>query len=102
MEVSAARFQGGRLLGLTHYLFPDTISFENGRIRITTRKWLGLSKDEYEAPATRVSSVRLTSGIFNSTLVVETFGGAQEDLVIDYLPKAKARHIADAIRGSLR
>ena len=100
MEVKATRIQGG-MSSLTQLLFPDRIAFTNGRISVTKRKWLGLGRLEEDVAITRVASVRVDSGILNATVIIETLGGATEDLYVEKIPKGKARELADEIRRSM-
>ena len=101
MEVEASRIQASRLYRLTKLLYPDRISLENGQVTVTKYSLLGLGRSEEVVGTSRISSIRLDSGIFNSTIVVETQGGATTDMFVETLPKAPAEALAAEIRAQM-
>ena len=101
MEVQAARLQASRIYRLTKLMYPDRIAFENDKVTVTKYSLLGLGKSEEVVPTSRISSVRIASGVFNSTIVVETQGGARSDMWVETLPKGPATALASEIRAQL-
>ena len=101
MEVRAARIQGTTLVHPTHLFFPSKMTFEEGHVTTVERKWFGLGKAEDDVRIDRVASVRIDSGIFNSTITVETQGGATRDLQVKTVPKKKAIALVAEIRAAL-
>ena len=101
MEVKASRIQGSLWFAWTKLVFPDRMEFDGSRVRVTKRHMLGLGRREDQIRIGRIASVRVDSGIFNSTIVIETQGGAVGDLRVSVLPKAKAAALADAIKEAL-
>jgi len=93
-----AFFTGG---GLTGLLFPPIISVSQGRIRVTKWSFLGLRTHHQEIQVSRVASVRYTKGIFWGGLLVETFGGASEDLSEKGLHQEDARNMANQLKAVL-
>ena len=59
--------------------------------------WLGLRRFEQKVSLGRVASVRATRGVFWSSLIIETQGGAMSDLVILGLNKAESAELAAEI-----
>ena len=93
-----AFFTGG---GLTGLLFPPIISVSRGRVRVTKWSFLGLRTHHQEIQVNRVASVRYTKGIIWGGLLVETFGGASEDLAEKGLRQEDARNMADQLKAVL-
>jgi len=93
-----AFFTGG---GLTGLLFPPIISVSEGRIRVTKWGFLGLRTHHQEIQVSRVASVRYTKGIIWGGLLVETFGGATEDLAERGLRQEDARDMAERLKAVL-
>ena len=101
MEVQAARLQASLIYRLTKLFHPDKISFDNGQVTVTKYSMLGLSRSEEVVTISRISSVRVSSGLFNSTIVIETHGGAHSDLWVETLPKGSAEALAGEIVSQL-
>ena len=101
MEVPAARLQAIHIYRLTKLLYPDRISLENGQATVTKYSLFGLGRNEEVVSTSRISSIRIGSGILNSTIVVETRGGAASDMWVETLPKGPATVLANEIRAQL-
>ena len=93
-----ALFAGGQLTGL---FLPPIISVSDGRIRVTKWTLLGLRRHQQEIQVSRVASVRYTKGVFWGGLLVETFGGASEDLSEKGLRQADAKNMSDQLKTVL-
>ena len=103
LEVRATRlgalFTSGSITGV---LFPPVIRASNGRITVTKWTLLGLRTHHQEIQVSRVASVRYTKGVFWGALLVETFGGASEDLKEAGLALEDARTMAENLKACLR
>ena len=93
-----AFFAGGNFTGL---FFPPIIKVNNGRVTVTKWTFLGLRRHDQEIQITRIASVRYTKGIFWGGLLVETFGGASEDMTEKGLSQDDARTMAEKIKSCL-
>jgi len=87
--------------GVTGLLFPPIISVSQGRIRVTRWTFLGLRVHDQEIQVSRVASVRYTKGIIWGGLLVETFGGASEDLSEKGLRQEDASNMANRLKAVL-
>ena len=103
LEVQATRM-GAFLSGgsLTSLFFPPIIKISNGRINVKKWSFFGLRTDYQEIQVTRVASVRYTKGIIWGGLLVETFGGASEDLTEKGLHQEDARQMAEQLKDCLK
>ncbi|WDE96841.1 zinc ribbon domain-containing protein [Lentisphaera profundi] len=103
LEVQATRvgalFTGGSITAL---FFPPIIKVSNGRINVTKWSFLGLRTHHQEIQVTRVASVRYTKGIIWGGLLVETFGGAAEDLSEKGLRQEDAKLMAEQLKSCLK
>jgi len=102
LEVQATNF--GALFAngsVTGFFFPPKISVSNGRIMVTKWSFLGLRTHHQEIQVSRVASVRYTKGVIWGGLLVETFGGAAEDLSERGLMQDDARMMADQLKAVL-
>ena len=97
MIVRASRLAG--MTAWTKLLIPDTMVVTDKDITVTKRKFLGLSNSEENVSLDRIASVRVLNGVLFSGLVLETVGGAVNDIHIGGLPKGVARQTAEHIRG---
>lgn len=93
-----ALFAGVSLTGL---FFPPIIRVSQGRITVTKWSFLGLRRHNQDIQVTRVASVRYTKGIIWADLLVETFGGASEDITEKGLRQSDARMMADNLKSCL-
>ena len=100
VEVEAARVQNG-LFSWTKLFFPDRILFDGERVTVIRKFWFGMGRNEDELPITRIASVRISSGIFNSTITVQTNVRAEQDLVVSKLPKKPAESLVNILRDAL-
>ncbi|NQT12914.1 MAG: hypothetical protein HQ582_09195 [Planctomycetes bacterium] len=87
--------------GLTGLFFPPIISVSQGRIRVQRWSFLGLRTHDQEIQVSRVASVRYTKGIIWGGLLVETFGGASDDLSEKGLHQDDARNMANQLKAVL-
>ncbi len=62
---------------------------------------LGLRIHDQEIRVERIASVRTTKGIFWDALIIETFGGAADDLGQRGLRKSDAKRMASIIKAAL-
>lgn len=79
---------------ITGFLFPPDIEINGDEILL--RRWttFGLRRLDQRISTRKIASVRCLTGVFYAGLMIETFGGAQGDLVIHGLDKAKAAETA--------
>lgn len=94
-----AFFTGGSITGL---LLPPIIRASRGHITVTKWSFLGLRTHNQEIQVSRVASVRYTKGIIWGGLLVETFGGAADDLSEKGLRQHDARMMAEQLKSCLR
>lgn len=103
LEVQATRmgalFTSGNITGV---FFPPIIKVSNGRVSVKKWSFLGLRTHHQEIQVTRVASVRYTKGILWGGLLIETFGGAAEDLSEKGLEQEDAKLMADQLKVCLR
>ena len=103
MEVRAthlgALFGGGSITGV---FLPPIIRVHGGRITVTKWSLLGLRRHVQEIQVSRVASVRYTKGVFWGGLLVETFGGAAEDLSEKGLRQEDAKSMTDQLKSVLQ
>ena len=85
--------------GLTGLFLPPIITVRGGVITVTKWTILGLRRHQQEINVDRVASVRYTRGIFWGALLVETFGGASEDLTQRGLRQMDALEMADKLKA---
>lgn len=90
---------GGNFTGL---FLPPIIKIHAGRITVTKWSLLGLRRHNQEIQVSRVASVRYTKGVFWGGLLVETFGGASDDLSEKGLLQEDARTMAEQLKGCLQ
>jgi len=103
LEVQATRL--GSLLAsgnITGLFFPPVIKVSNGRINVKKWSFLGLRTHHQEIQVTRVASVRYTKGIIWGGLLIETFGGAAEDLTEKGLKQEDAKLMAEQLKSCLK
>jgi hypothetical protein len=90
---------GGNFTGL---FLPPIIKVRAGRITVTKWSLLGLRQHSQEIQVSRVASVRYTKGVFWGGILVETFGGASEDLNERGLRQDDAKTMTEQLKGCLR
>lgn len=102
MEISAsnigALFAGGSLTGL---FLPPTIRIHDEHIIMKRWTLLGARCHEVEIQIRRVASVRYTKGVIWAELLIETFGGASEDLVAKGFHQDEARTFAEKLNAHI-
>jgi len=101
LEVQATNFGALLTCGITGFFFPPVISVTDGRIKITKWSFFGLRTDHQEIQVSRVASVRYTKGVIWGGLLIETFGGAAEDLAQRGLRQEDARTMAEQLKSVL-
>jgi len=94
-----AFFGGGSFTGV---FLPPIIRVHGGLITVTKWTFLGLRRHSQEIQFSRVASVRYTKGIFWGGLLVETFGGASEDISEKGLRQEDAKMMAEQLKGCLQ
>ena len=94
-----AFFGGGNFTGL---FFPPIIRAHAGRITVTKWSLLGLRRHNQEVQVSKIASVRYTKGVFWGGLLIETFGGASEDLSEKGLRQGEARMMAEQLKSCLQ
>ncbi|MHC4247695.1 MAG: zinc ribbon domain-containing protein, partial [Planctomycetota bacterium] len=99
LEVRATRCGAFFTGGLTGLFLPPIITVRGGLITVTKWTILGLRRHQQEINVDRVASVRYTKGIIWGALLIETFGGASEDLTQRGLRQADAREMADQLKA---
>jgi ribosomal protein L40E len=83
---------------LTQYsLFPQSASFSQEKIVITTYGFLGLTKSDEEIPWEKVAGFGHHSGYFWDSVWIETRG--QSSATIGCLSRADGAHIRQVLRG---
>ena len=87
---------------ITALLIPPVIRASNKRITVTKWSLFGLRTHSQEIQVSRVASVRHTKGVFWGALLVETFGGASEDLSEGGLKLEDARKMALNLKACLQ
>lgn len=95
-------FRASRMAGMfswTKLLMPDTIELTERGINVTKKKLLGLSNSQEDVRWANVSSIRINNGVMLSTLVIETAGGATEDINIKGVKKKVAKQAREAIQA---
>lgn len=86
---------------LTALFKPPVVHAAGDRVRLTRWSALGMRIEDDEIPIARIASVRCTKGIFWSTLTIETFGGAVQDIGQRGLHKRDAQRMASIIKAAL-
>ena len=98
LEVRATHIGAFFTGGLTGLFLPPIITVRGGIITVTKWTILGLRRHQQEINVDRVASVRYTKGIFWGALLIETFGGASEDLTQRGLQQVDALEMADQLK----
>jgi len=100
MEVTAHRF-GAFLTGgnITSLFKPPVIIVRDGKIMVSKWSFFGLRTHQAEISVDRVASVRYTRGVIWGGILVETFGGAAEDMKEGGLPQEDAKMLADRLKS---
>lgn len=96
MEFRASRWGG--LICWTKIFMPDRITLGAGRITVVKKKFFGLINTTEEIAFSKIASVRVANGIFFSSIIIETTGGATADIYIKTLKKKVAKEVAGLIR----
>jgi hypothetical protein len=82
----------------TKFLMPDELELLEDRVKFRNREWLGLKREEESIHIDRIASIRIREGLLKSTVVLETFGGANADLDIHGVSKSSARAFREALQ----
>lgn len=90
---------GGSFTGL---FLPPIIRVSQGRVMMTKWSLLGLRRHNQEIQVSRVASVRYTKGVIWGGLLVETFGGASQDLAEKGFRQDDARTMAAELKACLK
>lgn len=97
MKVRASRLLTG-WKSPTKFLMPDQMELQGDRVKILRRGWLGLKREEEVIAINRIASTRLNVGILKATVILETFGGANDDLRISGVSKSQARAFREELQ----
>lgn len=89
-------------MSATALLFPPILTITPAEIHVRRRALFGLRTLDTKLAVSRVASVRAIKGVFWSSIIVETYGGASGDLSIAGLDKAEARETATLIERITR
>ena len=76
----------------------SALSISEGRIQLTKWTFLGLRVHHQEIRIDRVASVKYTKGVIWGGLLVETFGGATEDISQGGFDQVLARDTASELK----
>ena len=90
---------GGSFTGL---FLPPIIRVSHGRITVTKWSFLGLRRHNLEIQVSRVASVRYTKGVIWGGLLVETFGGATQDMTEKGLRQDDAQTMVEKLKACLQ
>ena len=82
----------------TALLHPPELEVSEGRVRAQRWSFLGLRVDRQEIRIDRIASVKYTKGVFWGGLLIETFGGATEDLDFKGFDQDSARKMAEQLQ----
>ncbi|MBI1371718.1 MAG: hypothetical protein GC159_03015 [Phycisphaera sp.] len=99
MEIRATPFGGLIFSGITSLFMPPIIRVGEGRIEVLRWSFFGLRRDHQEIQVDRVASVRYTKGIIWGGLLIETFGGASEDITERGLRQHEAHELAEQLKS---
>lgn len=101
MTYYASKFWSG-MFSWTKLFKPDSITFHSDRIGIVKSTMLGLKSSEEEITYGQIASVRLAKNIFTSDVVIETTGGATDDLSIEKFKRSVGIDVADKIKEKIK
>lgn len=85
--------------GVTALFHPPQLEVAGGRVRATRWSLFGLRVDTQEIRFDRIASVKYTKGIFWGGLLIETFGGATEDLNLKGFDQDAAFQMAEELKA---
>lgn len=97
-SITASRIGAFLTTNPTSLLHPPRLEVADGRIRMTKWSFLGLRVHQQEIRIDRVASVKYTKGVIWGELLVETFGGATEDVCQKGFPQTQARDMAQELK----
>jgi hypothetical protein len=90
----AVQYQSSRLTS-GNLIFPDTLSVESDGVHYQKRKLLGSSEEIISYR--HISSVRILTGLFFASIIIETSGGSQPIVMIG-LSKSDAQEVKVSIQ----
>lgn len=82
----------------TKFWMPDQMELREDSVKILQREWFGLKREEEVISIERIASTRIQFGLLKATVILETFGGAKDDLRIPGVAKGEARAFREAIQ----
>ena len=82
----------------TKFWMPDQMELREDSVKLLQRQWMGLKREEEVISIERIASTRLQFGLIKATVVLETFGGAKDDLRLTGVAKGEARAFREAIQ----
>ena len=102
LQIRASRLGCFLTTGSVTALFkPPIVHAAGDRVRLTRWSALGLRIEDDEIPIASIASVRSMKGVFWSTLIIETFGGAVQDIGQRGLHNRDAQRLASLIKAAL-
>ncbi len=99
MIIKASRILTG-LGSPTKFWMPDQMELREDSVKLLQREWMGLKREEEVISIERIASTRLQFGLIKATVVLETFGGAKDDLRLTGVAKGEARAFREAIQSA--
>ncbi|RJP31414.1 MAG: hypothetical protein C4527_08185 [Candidatus Omnitrophota bacterium] len=87
--------------GFTNLFHPPRLEVSHGRILVTKWSFFGLREHQQEIRVDRVASVQYTQGIIWGGILIETFGGATEDINQKGFDQADAREMSQKLKEIL-
>jgi len=89
------------LFSWSKLILPDRINIYKDKIEIIKYRFFGLNSTQEEIKYKRIASVRKKDGMFFSDLIIETSGGAKDDIKISGLPKKQAKEASNLIQDKI-
>lgn len=83
---------------VTALLHPPRVEIAADRVRIFRWSFFGLRVSQHEIQFDRIASVQYTKGIFWGGLLVETYGGASDDVEQPGFDQDGARELVETLR----
>lgn len=101
MVYRASRFWGG-WKSLTKFIIPDRIEIFDDRVVARKRGWFGLTGTDEEISLSKIASVRMERGFFTGAVLIETAGGAIEDIEVRAFNKRTAFQLVKSINEKIK
>lgn len=98
MIIKASRILSG-WKSPTKFWMPDQMELMEDSVKVLQREWMGLKREEEVIAIERIASTRLQFGLIKATVILETFGGAKDDIRISGVAKGQARAFREALQA---